>query len=128
MYILNFFCIYLAASEVENEFIFQCPVPKDFDYTLTLRSSTNILTYDSKTSMKEISEQWRNKVTFHPENGTIILSDLNQEQMGTYTCESTTAHNRYTTQAKIQSSGNISKFLLSMLQIQFIKAFKQTQK
>ncbi|XP_050954387.1 HERV-H LTR-associating protein 2 isoform X2 [Labeo rohita] len=100
------------ASEVKNEFIFKCPVPKDFDYTLTLRSSTNILTYDSKTSMKEISEQWRNKVTFHPENGTIILSDLNQEQMGTYTCESTTAHNRYITQAKIQSSGGGIAFIL----------------
>uniref|UniRef100_A0A673JBZ4 HERV-H LTR-associating 2b, tandem duplicate 2 n=1 Tax=Sinocyclocheilus rhinocerous TaxID=307959 RepID=A0A673JBZ4_9TELE len=95
-----------AASELsENEFTFECPVTKDFNYSLTLSFSTTILKYDSKTSMKEISEQWRDKVIFHPENGTIKLSHLNQEQLGTYTCESTTAQNRYITQTKLPSRG-----------------------
>lgn len=110
MHILNYF---LAASELsENEFTFECPVTKDFNYTLTLSFSTTILKYDSKTSLEEISEQWRDKVTFHPENGTIKLSHLTQEQLGTYTCESTTAHYRYITQTKLPSRGNISTFLL----------------
>lgn len=65
--------------------------------------------------MKFISEQWRDKVTFHPENGTIKLSHLNQEQLGTYTCESTTAQYRYITQTKLPSRGNISTFLLSTI-------------
>ncbi|KAK2870162.1 hypothetical protein Q8A67_024554 [Cirrhinus molitorella] len=94
-----------AASELKNEFIFKCPVTKDFHYTLTFNFSTIILRYDSKTSKEEITEQWRDKVTFHPEDGTIKLSNLNQEQMGTYTCESTTAQNKYITQATVQSNG-----------------------
>ncbi|XP_073687067.1 V-set domain-containing T-cell activation inhibitor 1 isoform X2 [Garra rufa] len=94
-----------AASELNNEFIFKCPITKDLDYTLTLSFSTTILRYDSKTSMKDIPMQWRDKVTFHPENGSIILSHLNQEQMGTYTCESTTAQYRYITQTKLPPRG-----------------------
>uniref|UniRef100_A0A672T0N0 HERV-H LTR-associating 2b, tandem duplicate 2 n=1 Tax=Sinocyclocheilus grahami TaxID=75366 RepID=A0A672T0N0_SINGR len=95
-----------AASELsENEFTFECPVTKDLNYSLTLSFSTTILKYDSNTSMKEISEQWRDKVTFHPENGTIKLSHLNKEQLGTYTCESTTAQYRYITQTKLPSRG-----------------------
>ncbi|KAF4095779.1 HERV-H LTR-associating protein 2 [Onychostoma macrolepis] len=95
-----------AASELsENEFTFECPVTKDFNYTLTLSFSSTVLKYDSKTSMEEISEQWRDKVTFHPENGTIKLSHLNQEQLGTYTCESTTAQYRYITHTKLPSRG-----------------------
>uniref|UniRef100_A0A671QRT1 HERV-H LTR-associating 2b, tandem duplicate 2 n=1 Tax=Sinocyclocheilus anshuiensis TaxID=1608454 RepID=A0A671QRT1_9TELE len=95
-----------AASELsKNEFIFKCPVTKDFNYTLILSLSTTIMRYYCKTSMKNISEQWRDKVTFHPENGSIILSHLNQEQLGTYTCESATAQYRYITQTKVQSRG-----------------------
>lgn len=55
-----------AVSELpENEFLFKCPVPKDVNYTLILKLSTTVLTYDSKTSIKEISEQWRDKVWKH---------------------------------------------------------------
>uniref|UniRef100_A0A9J7YJG5 HERV-H LTR-associating 2b, tandem duplicate 2 n=2 Tax=Cyprinus carpio TaxID=7962 RepID=A0A9J7YJG5_CYPCA len=94
-----------VASELSaNEFIFKCPVTKDFNYSLTLRFSDTILTYDRKNSMEDISEQWRDKVAFHREDGSIKLSHLNQEQLGTYTCESTTAQYRYITQTKVQSS------------------------
>ncbi len=115
MYILlQILNLFLAASELtENEFTFECPVTKDSNYTLTLSfSSTTVLKYDSKTSLEDISEQWRDKVTFHPENGNIKLSHLNQDQLGTYTCESTTAQYRYITQTKLPSRGNISTFLL----------------
>ncbi|KAK7118465.1 hypothetical protein R3I94_022081 [Phoxinus phoxinus] len=94
-----------AVSELpENEFIFKCPVPKDVNYTLILQFSTTVLTYDSKTSMKEISEQWKDKVTFTPENGEVKLSLLNKEQLGRYTCESTSADgDRHIMQALVSS-------------------------
>lgn len=102
----------LAVSELpENEFLFKCPVPKDVNYTLILKLSTTVLTYDSKTSIKEISEQWRDKVIFNPENETVKLSHLNKEQLGTYTCESTSAdEDRYIMQASV-SSRSMSTFL-----------------
>uniref|UniRef100_A0A8C1GJ00 HERV-H LTR-associating 2b, tandem duplicate 2 n=2 Tax=Cyprinus carpio TaxID=7962 RepID=A0A8C1GJ00_CYPCA len=106
-----------AASELsENEFIFECPVTKDFNYTLSLSFSDTILKYDSKTSRKEITEQWRDKVTFDPEKGTIKLSHLNQEQLGTYTCESTTAQYRYITQTTLPSRGwKIAYIIISII-------------
>lgn len=106
----------LAASELpEDEFSFECPVAKDFNYTLTLSFSTTILSYDSKTSVKDISEQWRDKVTFDPEKGTIKLSHLNQEQLGTYTCESTTAQYRYITQTKLPSRGGEIAYIIGII-------------
>jgi len=125
-YIINvdilYICLFVYCLEVselkENEFIFNCPVPKDVDYTLILNFSTNILTYDSKTSMKYISEQWRDKVTFNPKNGTVKLSPLNEEHLGTYTCESTTDEEKYIVQASVSSRG-ISTFLYQ-LQVLFM--------
>ncbi|CAM4722955.1 unnamed protein product [Leuciscus chuanchicus] len=102
-----------AVSELpENEFILRCPVPKDVNYTLILKFSTTVLTYDSKTSMKEISEQWRDKVAFNPENGTVKLSHLNEEQLGTYTCESISAdEDRYIMQASVSSRGSETVYI-----------------
>ncbi|XP_065114428.1 uncharacterized protein [Paramisgurnus dabryanus] len=80
-----------------NEDTFKCPVTEDHNYNITLNFDTAVLSYDSQTSTKLISDQWKNRNTFPPEDtGVVKLNGLNnKEHSGTYTCMSSTAQNKY---------------------------------
>ncbi|XP_073669227.1 uncharacterized protein [Paramisgurnus dabryanus] len=80
-----------------NEDTFKCPVSKDHNYNFTLNFDTTVLSYDSQTSTKLISDQWKNRIIFSPEDtGVVKLNGLNnKEHSGTYTCMSSTAQNKY---------------------------------
>ncbi|XP_073719978.1 uncharacterized protein hhla2b.2 [Misgurnus anguillicaudatus] len=80
-----------------NEVTFKCPVTKDHNYNFTLNFDTTVLSYNSQTSTKLISDQWKNRIVFPSEDtGAVKLNGLNnKEHSGTYTCMSSTAQNKY---------------------------------
>lgn len=85
---------YTAILEQElpvDEYSFECPVTKGFDYTLNFLTTT-VLKYDSNTS--SIHDQWKGKITVNPKTGTVKVSHLNEEQSGEYTWKCTTAQYR----------------------------------
>ncbi|XP_056306784.1 cytotoxic and regulatory T-cell molecule isoform X2 [Danio aesculapii] len=101
--------LYTAILEQQElpvtEFTYKCPVTKGLDYTLIVSFSTTVFKYDSKASINETSDQWKPKITFHPENGTIKLSQLNEEQSGKYTLDCTTGQYRHIVKATILQGG-----------------------
>lgn len=88
-----------------TEFDYECPVTKGLDYTLILNFSTTVFKYDTKASINEITDQWKPKITFHPETGTIKLSHLNEEQSGKYTLDCTTGQYRHIVTATLLQGG-----------------------
>lgn len=93
---------------VEDEITLPCPFTKDNSFILSF--STTVLSYDSKNSKQQIPDEWKDKVSFQPEDGTIKLHNLNKEHMGTYTCKTTTAQNITLTSTKHILSGTEDTF------------------
>lgn len=69
--------------------ILPCPFTKNNSFILTF--STTVLSYDSKNSKQQIHDEWKDKVSFSPEDGTVKLHNLDKEHRGTYTCKTTSA-------------------------------------
>lgn len=83
--------------------ILPCPFTNNNSFILTL--STTVLSYDSKDSKQQIHDEWKDKASFSPEDGTVKLHNLNKEHTGTYTCKTTTAQNITLTSTKQILSG-----------------------
>ncbi|XP_051970264.1 HERV-H LTR-associating protein 2 [Xyrauchen texanus] len=79
---------------LRDEVTLPCRFTKDFNYILTFNFSIAVLKHDSQTIRKEISDQFKGKVDILPD-GTVKLHNLNKKKdLGTFTCESSTAESR----------------------------------
>ncbi|TRY89605.1 hypothetical protein DNTS_017783 [Danionella cerebrum] len=102
-----------------NKFTFECPVTKD--YTVSLRFSSIVLQYDHKTSKKEISEEWKTRITFNPEAGTLELSPVSKEQEGEYTWDCASVLSRHIMKIKLLQGGmNIIIPIVTIMVIIFV--------
>lgn len=99
-----------------NEDTFKCPVTKDHNYNITLNFDTTVLSYDSQTSSKLISDQWKNRITLFEDTGVVKLNNLNnKEHSGTYTCISSTGQNKYIIHTVVTLTGAIAHVSLAVV-------------